>query len=87
MDTILRLFRQVKQNAQSIPTKLGGGQLGYLALVLKPREYDNITISQPFVRPTDPGTFRMPTSTSRSTRAGTPSPVTAVDIANAKALH
>ena len=87
LDTILRLFRQVKQNAQSIPTKLGGGQLGYLALVLKQREYDNINISQPFDRPTDPGTFRMPTSASRNMRSGTPTPVTAVDIANAKAVH
>ena len=88
LDTILRLFREVKQNAQSIPTTLGGGQLGYLALVLKTRDYDNIAISQLFERPTNPGTFRLPTSTSsRSTRTTPPSQTTAVDIANAKAVH
>ena len=42
LDTILRLFREVKQNAQSVSTKLGGGQLGYLALVLKPQDYDKL---------------------------------------------
>ena len=90
LDTILRLFREVKQNAQSISSKLGGGQLGYLALVLKQQDYDNITISQPFVRPTDPGTFQMtaPTArTSRSASSTSPITITAVDIANAKSTR
>lgn len=89
LDAILRLFREVKQNAQSIPTKLGGGQLGYLALVLKQADYNNIAISRPFNRPTDPGTFQMPTVSSRASRSSStlPTTVTAVDIANAKALH
>ena len=34
IDTILEVFRQLKQNAQSVPTTLGGGQFGYLFLVL-----------------------------------------------------
>ena len=90
LDTILRLFREVKQNAQSVSTKLGGGQLGYLALVLKPQDYDKITISHPFVRPTDPGTFKMIAPAARTSRtASSTSPITvsAVDIANAKANH
>ena len=88
LDTILRLFREVKQNAQSVTTKLGGGQLGYLALVLKPTDYNNIAISLPFVRPVDPGTFNMttPRPTTRTTSA-TPPSITAVDIANAKSRH
>ena len=90
LDTILRLFREVKQNAQSVSTKLGGGQLGYLALVLKPQDYDKITISHPFIRPTDPGTFKMiapAVRTSRTASSTSPSTVSAVDIANAKANH
>ena len=34
IDSLLRIFRQLKRNAQRVPTILGGGQLGYLALVL-----------------------------------------------------
>lgn len=86
LDTILRLFREVKQNAQSVSTKLGGGQLGYLALVLKPTDYNNIAISLPFVRPEDPGTFNLSRPTTRTSSA-TPPSITAVDIANAKARH
>lgn len=34
LDSILLLHRQINQNAQSVPTTLGGGQLGYLGLVI-----------------------------------------------------
>ena len=89
LDTILRLFREIKQNAQSIKTKLGGGQLGYLALVLKPLEYDNIAISRPLVRPTYPVMFIMTMAASREIRTSTVTPPTAttVDIANSKAKY
>ena len=33
IDNIVKLLRQVKRNAQRVPTTLGGGQLGYLALL------------------------------------------------------
>lgn len=59
LDFILLLHRQVKRNAQSVPTTLGGGQLGYLALVLPPAKYDAIPSSTPFTRPTDPGPFAL----------------------------
>ena len=80
LDSILLLHRQVKRNAQSIPTTLGGGQLGYLALVIASEKYDSIPNAEPFVRPEDPGSFtlqipaRSTTSTitpRRSTRTST----------------
>ena len=39
LNTVLQLYNQLKRNAQRIPTTLGGGQYGYLALVVKPADY------------------------------------------------
>ena len=58
LNTLLHLFKQLKINAQSVPTTLGGGQLGYLAFVLSEEEYDTIHNTVPFVRPTDPEVFK-----------------------------
>ena len=57
IDSLLRIFRQLKRNAQRVPTILGGGQLGYLALVISTASYNAITNSQPFYRPLLPGSF------------------------------
>ena len=57
IDAIVKLLRQVKRNAQRVTTTLGGGQLGYLALVIPSALYNTIHGSAPFVRPVDPGTF------------------------------
>ena len=59
LDTILLLHRQVKQNAQSVRTTLGGGQLGFLALVIPEETYNAIPTSDPFLQPTDPGKFTL----------------------------
>ena len=59
LDSILALHRQVKRNAQCVPTTLGGGQLGYLALVLTQEQYDSIPNLEPFLRPTNPGDFQL----------------------------
>ena len=56
LDTIL-LVRQLKINAQSVPTTLGGSQLGYLKLVIKETAYNDISNSRPFDRPQHPGPF------------------------------
>ena len=76
LDTILLLHRQVKRNTQSVPTTLGGGQLGYLALVISKDKYDAIPISTPFERPQDPGPFKvhLPTS-SDSTNIALQTPI------------
>ena len=57
IDSIARLLRQIKRNAQRVHTTLGGGQLGYLALVLSTVDYNTIPNSAHFNRPTDPGVF------------------------------
>ena len=57
IDALLRMFRQLKRNAQRVPTTLGGGQLGYLALVLSTVAFNSIPNSAPFVRPLPQGAF------------------------------
>ena len=59
LDLILILHQQVKRNAQCVPMTLGGGQLGYLALVLTQEQYDSIPNLELFVRPTNPGDFQL----------------------------
>ena len=34
IDSIAKLYREVKRNAQKVPTTLGGGQNGYLGVVI-----------------------------------------------------
>lgn len=57
IDKLLTLYKQLKRNAQCVPTTLGGGQLGYLALVLNPTMYATIPGATAFVQPADPGPF------------------------------
>ena len=74
IESILLLHWQVKRNAQSLPTTLGGGQLGFLALVLPQAKYDTIPNFEPFARPTDPGPFQLhlPSTTNTATTLNTP---------------
>ena len=60
IDGIIKVFRQLKRNAQRIPTSLGGGNHGYLALLLSPNQYDAIPTTQPFIRPANPGIYSIP---------------------------
>ena len=71
LDSILLLHRQVKRNAQSIPTTLGGRQLGYLALVIASDKYDKISNSELFIQPEDPGTFTLQIPTRTTTSSAT----------------
>ena len=57
LQVLVKLLRQLKRNAQKVPTTLGGGQLGYLALILSVADYRSIPGSAPFNRPADPGVF------------------------------
>ena len=57
IDTIAKLHKEVKRNAQKVPTTLGGGQNGYLGLVVPAQVYNVIPGTRPFYRPQDPGTF------------------------------
>ena len=44
VDTIARLQREVKRNAQKVTTTLGGGQNGYLGLVLSAIVYKKVHV-------------------------------------------
>ena len=57
IDSIAKLHKEVKRNAQRVPTTLGGGQSGYLGLVVTPEVYNTIPGARPFHRPQDPGVF------------------------------
>ena len=77
LDTILILHRQIKRNAQFVPTTLGGRQLSYLALVLTEEQYNSIPNSSPFIRPVNPGDFQLQvldpnTTTTPTARCTTP---------------
>ena len=73
LETIISLLRQIEINAQGLPTTPGGGQLGYLALVVDATDLNSIPNSTLFHRPIHPGTFIVkipPTETGMSTRTG-----------------
>ena len=53
--SLLGLFRQAKRNSLCVPTTLGGGQLGYIALVLTVAAYNAIPNAIAFIRPVHPG--------------------------------
>ena len=53
--TLHHLKNKLKANASSVPTTLGGGNCGYLAMVLTPAEYRRILPNDPFTRPPNPG--------------------------------
>ena len=89
IDSILTILKQGKRNSQSVPTTLGGGQLGYLWFFLKNADYNSIPGIARFIRPINPGTFTpTPIAVGPTTRAGViPVPLTAADIATQKLAH
>ena len=60
IDAIIRIHRQPKQNAASVPLNLGGGQHGFLPLVLTDAQWLAIPNVLAFERPIDPGPFVVP---------------------------
>ena len=54
-----RLKNELRANASSVESDLGGGDHGYLGLVLTDVEYANVT-NTPFVAPNFPGTLTIP---------------------------
>ena len=53
------LKNQLKANAQSVTSRLGGGTFGHLGLVLSPAEY-RLVSDVPFVLPPFPGDLTLP---------------------------
>ena len=92
IDSLAKLHKEVKRNAQKVPTTLGGGQNGYLGLVIPQNIYNNIRGSRPFNRPQDPGTFtptprRVARVTTRGAAIANDGPLTPEDIALQKIQH
>ena len=61
-DTLIKLKNELKANASSVPSNLGGGHLGHLGLVLPPHTYAMIS-DTPFVQPAHPGPLVIPPGT------------------------
>ena len=60
--SLLKLKNQLKTNAKSVSSDLGGGALGHLGLVLTPEEYALVS-DTPFVFPNRPDDFDLPRNT------------------------
>ena len=96
IDTIVRVLNQLKRNAQCVPTTLFGGNHGYLALIVTPTEYTDLTGVTNIINPTNPGLFRPTTrtttpvrtrSTIDTTTENNNRPLDAAEIATQKATH
>ena len=59
-ETLKTLVNQLKANARSVRTTLGGGQHGYLGLVLSSQQYAIVAPNTPFHRPHHPGPLNIP---------------------------
>ena len=57
-----RLKQELRANISSVDSDLGGGDHGYLGLVLTDSEYATV-MATPFVPPTYPETLTVPTGT------------------------
>ena len=57
---LITIRNQVKDNAMSVHTTLGGGQHGHLGLVLTAAQYAAIPGTQPYERPQHPGALDVP---------------------------
>ena len=58
-DSLIVLQRELKANASSIYSNLGGATHGHLFLVIPPAQF-NLLTNTPFVRPNHPGMFTVP---------------------------
>ena len=64
--TLKRLKTELRANASSVESDLGGGDHGYLGLVLSATEYANITPSPPpFIPPEYPAALDIPAGTTQ----------------------
>jgi len=59
-ETLQVLFTEIKANAASVPTTLGGGLYGHLGLAVSDKKYATLANSSPWVTPVNPGTYTPP---------------------------
>ena len=57
LQQIVKVYKQLKENAVSVPTTLAGGQHGYLPLVLTEAQWKAVPDVEDFSRPGNPGAF------------------------------
>ena len=55
--TLKRIKDELKANAASVPSDLGGGNHGHLGIVLTPQEYTQVSEAHPYIRPIHPGSL------------------------------
>ena len=69
INTLILLRKQLKSNANSVPSNLGGGgTFGHLGLVIPPNCY-NLISNMPFVCPNHPGPLVIPPGTAQHAAA------------------
>ena len=56
-ESLSTIYKEIKANANSVPTTLGGENHGHLGLVISPTAYDRIAPGTPYNRPENPGFF------------------------------
>ena len=59
-ETLSTMLNQLKANARSVRTTLGGGQHGYLGLLLPRKQYEVLAQNTPFQAPLHPGQLIIP---------------------------
>ena len=57
--SLQKVFKQIKRNARSINSPLGGGQYGHLFMVIPQAEWDALPGTVPVEPPQDPGPFEI----------------------------
>eukprot|EP00957_Ditylum_brightwellii_P137597 10490100-Ditylum_brightwellii.AAC.1 len=57
---IKAIHKILMENAASVPTRLGGGNHGHLALVMNPARYLALSGGAPFIPPRNPGPVPLP---------------------------
>ena len=61
---LIKLNKELKSNALSVYSNLGGAQHGHLFLVMTPAQFGLISVT-PFVRPNHPGVLVIPPGTTQ----------------------
>ena len=57
--SLQKLFKQLKRNARSVTSSLGGGQYGHLFMVIPEDKWNNLPGTTPVIPPPDPGPFTL----------------------------
>jgi hypothetical protein len=64
-ETLQLLTTELKANAASVPTTIGGGHYGHLGLVVSDQKYATLANTIPWITPVNPGPFVPPAGATR----------------------